>query len=47
MMPVATAPNTIVFGSGIIRTREMIRTGVWINLIGIVLISLIIWIRYA
>lgn len=47
MMPVATAPNTIVFGSGMIRTREMIRTGVWINLIGIVLISLIIWIRYA
>lgn len=47
MMPVATAPNTIVFGSGMIRTREMIRTGVWINLIGIVLISLMIWIRFA
>ncbi|MCF8237010.1 MAG: DASS family sodium-coupled anion symporter [Saprospiraceae bacterium] len=46
MMPVATAPNTIVFGSGMIKTRDMIRTGFWINLLGIVLISLFIWLRF-
>lgn len=46
MMPVATAPNTIVFGSGFIRTREMIRTGFWINLIGIILISLVVWLSF-
>ncbi len=41
MMPVATAPNTIVFSSGHIKTKEMAITGWWVNLIGIILISLI------
>jgi sodium-dependent dicarboxylate transporter 2/3/5 len=41
MMPVATAPNTIVFSSGHIKTREMGIVGFWVNLSGIILISLI------
>jgi sodium-dependent dicarboxylate transporter 2/3/5 len=41
MMPVATAPNTIVFSSGHIKTKEMAFAGWWVNLIGITLISLI------
>ena len=47
MMPVATPPNTIVYGSGQVRTRDMMRAGFLINLLGIVLISLFIWVRYA
>ncbi len=35
MFPVATPPNAIVFGSGLIRMRDMIRTGLFLNLIGI------------
>lgn len=40
MMPVATPPNAIVFGSGRIKIAQMVRVGIVINLIGIVLISL-------
>lgn len=39
MMPVATPPNAIVFGSGRIRIFEMAKVGVFINLIGIPVIT--------
>lgn len=41
MLPVATPPNTIVFGSDQIRTLDMARTGLWLNLIAIGVLSLI------
>lgn len=41
MLPVATPPNAIVFGSGLLTIPQMIRAGFLINLIGIVLVSLI------
>ncbi len=34
MMPVATPPNAIVFGSGMIRITEMVRVGLILNLFG-------------
>ena len=39
MLPVATAPNAIVFGSGRIRVKEMARAGFVLNLIGAVVIT--------
>ncbi len=39
MLPVATPPNAIVFGTGYIEAAEMRRTGLWLNGIGIVVIS--------
>jgi sodium-dependent dicarboxylate transporter 2/3/5 len=36
MMPVATPPNAVVFASGYIRIAQMIRGGVWANMIGVV-----------
>ncbi len=39
MMPVATPPNDIIFGTGRIRIGEMIRAGFWLNLISIVVIA--------
>ncbi len=40
MMPVATPPNAIVFGSGRIRIAEMAKVGIFINIIGVLVISL-------
>jgi sodium-dependent dicarboxylate transporter 2/3/5 len=39
MLPVATAPNTIVFGSEMITAREMARAGFLLDLAGAVLIT--------
>lgn len=41
MLPVATAPNAIVFGTDRISTRVMVREGIVLNCIGVVVISLI------
>jgi len=39
MLPVATAPNAIVSGSGIVSTRQMASTGIWLNFMGAVAIT--------
>ena len=38
MLPVATPPNAIIYGSGMIRLPQMIRIGFWLNLAGIIII---------
>jgi sodium-dependent dicarboxylate transporter 2/3/5 len=40
MLPVGTPPNTIAYGSGYISTREMMRAGLALNIIGCILITL-------
>lgn len=39
MLPVATAPNSVVFGSGLVSTARMAREGVLLNLLGAAVIS--------
>ena len=41
MLPVATPPNAIVFGSGLIRVPQMAKAGFLINILGITIVSLV------
>ncbi len=41
MLPVATPPNAIVFGSGLIRVPQMAKAGFLINILGITVVSLV------
>jgi solute carrier family 13 (sodium-dependent dicarboxylate transporter), member 2/3/5 len=38
MLPVATPPNAIVYGSGLVRMTDMIRAGFWMNLTAAIVI---------
>ena len=38
MLPVATPPNAIVYGSGMIRLPQMMKFGFWLNVAGIIII---------
>jgi solute carrier family 13 (sodium-dependent dicarboxylate transporter), member 2/3/5 len=39
MLPVATPPNAIIFGSGYVTIPGMCRAGIWLNVIGVALIT--------
>lgn len=41
MLPVATPPNAIVFGTGHIKQREMIKAGIWLNIFCSIIIAVV------
>jgi sodium-dependent dicarboxylate transporter 2/3/5 len=41
MLPVATPPNAVVFGSGHVAMRDMVRTGARLNLVSIVVVTVL------
>lgn len=43
MLPMGTPPNAIVFASGHIKLKDMVRTGLVMNIVAIILISLFSW----
>ncbi len=40
MLPVATPPNAIIFGSGKIKIGDMVKVGIWLNIISMIIISI-------
>lgn len=43
MLPVATAPNAVAYGSGLVTGRDMMRAGLALNLIGLGVIITLSW----
>jgi sodium-dependent dicarboxylate transporter 2/3/5 len=43
MLPVATPPNAIVFSSRYVTIPQMVRAGIWMNLIGVVIITAFVY----
>ena len=39
MMPVATPPNAIAYGSGYVSMGNMVRAGIWLNVVALVVLS--------
>ena len=44
MLPVATPPNAVVFGSGYLKIQDMVARGIIMNIFSIILITLIVYI---
>lgn len=43
MLPISTPPNAIVYGSGKIRMSDMMRTGFWLHLIGMLVMMTMVY----
>jgi sodium-dependent dicarboxylate transporter 2/3/5 len=43
MLPVATPPNAVIFGSGLVPQKDMMKAGIKLNLMGVVLLPLLLW----
>ena len=43
MLPVATPPNAVVFGSGYLKIGDMVKKGIWMNLISILILTIIVY----
>jgi solute carrier family 13 (sodium-dependent dicarboxylate transporter), member 2/3/5 len=47
MMPVGTPPNAIVFGTGLVRLPQMMKAGLWLNLAGVLVITMLVTLFFA
>jgi len=43
MLPVATPPNAIIFGTNRLQIKDMVKTGIFLNLFGIIIVTLVMY----
>ncbi len=43
MMPAGTPPNAIAFGSGYLSIKDMVKTGFWLNIASIIIITCVVY----
>ncbi|WP_036154071.1 SLC13 family permease [Maribacter forsetii] len=46
MLPVATPPNAVVFGSGYLEMQDMVKKGFWLNIISILILTVVVYIVF-
>ena len=46
MLPVATAPNAIAYGSGLVASREMLKHGAVLDAVGVVVLCGVCWVAF-
>lgn len=46
MLPVATAPNLVAYGTGFVPLKRMMREGLVLDLLGVVVLSVVCWIAF-
>jgi sodium-dependent dicarboxylate transporter 2/3/5 len=47
MMPISTPPNAVVYSSGYVSVKQMLRAGIWMNIVSVIIIALICYMMYA
>ncbi len=46
MMPISTPPNAVVYSSGMVSVKQMMKAGIWMNFVSILVISLIAYLLF-
>ena len=40
----ATAPNAIAYGSGFVRSKDMLREGLWLDIVSVLVVCAVCWV---
>jgi len=43
MMPAGTGPNTVIFGSGRVTVADMVKCGIWLDIISLVILTIMLY----